>query len=125
MAFFTSIFRNLKNGGAVYEKPSRYHQWIIDNPGGIVRNFKEGGEVKSGFFYNLSKNPEMIKLIQKANNQPKAPIRMKEGGVVEKMTPFQEAIHRLNNMPTPIRRKKGGRIAKKSPGSKNHKKQKK
>ena len=143
MAFFTSIFRNLKNGGAVYEKPSRYHQWIIDNPGGIRKKdggevksqfwrpltapiaYKEGGEVKSGFFYNLSKNPEMIKLIQKANNQPKAPIRMKEGGVVEKMTPFQEAIHRLNNMPTPIRRKKGGRIAKKSPGSKNHKKQKK
>ena len=123
MAFFTSIFRNLKNGGAVYEKPSRYHQWIIDNPGGIRK--KEGGEVKSGFFYNLSKNPEMMKLIQKANNQPKAPIRKKEGGVVEKMTPFQEAIHRLNNMPTPIRRKKGGRIAKKSPGSKNHKKQKK
>ena len=115
MAFFTSIFRNLKNGGAVYEKPSRYHQWIIDNPGGIRKKdggevksqflrpltapiaYKEGGEVKSGFFYNLSKNPEMIKLIQKANNQPKAPIRKKEGG----------------------------RIAKKSPGSKNHKKQKK
>ena len=90
MAFFTSIFRNLKNGGAVYEKPSRYHQWIIDNPGGIRK--KEGGEVKSGFFYNLSKNPEMIKLIQKANNQP-TPIRKKEGGVVEARTPFQQAIH--------------------------------
>ena len=119
MAFFTSIFRNLKNGGAVgYEKPGRYHQWLIDNPGGIRKKEggevksqfwqlfekankpltapiakKEGGEVKSGFFYNLSKNPEMIKLIQKANNQPKAPIRMKEGGVVEARTPFQQAIH--------------------------------
>jgi hypothetical protein len=111
MAFFTSMFRNLKDGGAVYEKPSRFHQWIIDNPGGIRKKdggevksqflrpltapiaYKEGGEVKSGFFYNLSKNPEMMKLIQKANNQPKAPIRKKEGGVVEARTPFQQAIH--------------------------------
>jgi hypothetical protein len=102
MAFFTSIFRNLKNGGAVYEKPSRYHQWIIDNPGGIRKKeggevksqfwrpltapiaYKEGGEVKSGFFYNLSKNPEMIKLIQKANNQPKAPIRKKKAVLLRK-----------------------------------------
>jgi len=32
------------NGGAVYEKPGRYHQWLIDNPGGIRK--KEGGKVK-------------------------------------------------------------------------------
>ena len=97
MAFFTSIFRNLKNGG----------------------------EVKSGFFYNLSKNPEMMKLIEKANNQPK-PIAKKEGGVVEKMTPFHQAIrdtflkaaggggiHR-NIIPpkAPIAKKKGGRVKK-------------
>ena len=91
MAFFTSIFRNLKNGGAVYEKPSRYHQWLIDNPGGIRK--KEGGEVKSGLFYNLSKNPKFMELLEKANKP----------------------------QPTPIAKKKGGRIAKKSKTKKQKK----
>ena len=96
MAFFTSIFRNLKNGG----------------------------EVKSGLFYNLSKNPKIMELLEKAGNQPK-PIAKKEGGVVEARTPFQQAIHdtflkaaggggihRNIQRKAPIPKKKGGRVKK-------------
>ena len=88
---FTSIFRNLKNGGEV---KSQFWQLFekANKPLTAPIAYKNGGEVKSGFFYNLSKNPEMMKLIQKAGNQPK-PIAKKEGGVVEARTPFQQAIH--------------------------------
>ena len=49
------------------------------------------------------------------------PVALKNGGVVEAMTPFQQAIHRMNIMPTPIRRKKGGRVPKKSKTKKQKK----
>ena len=59
------------------------------------------------------------KIVQQTPNgqafmQGKPPVALKAGGVVEAMTPFQQAIHRMNIMPTPIRRKKGGRVPKKS-----------
>ena len=49
------------------------------------------------------------------------PVALKTGGVVDAMTPFQQAIHRMNIMPTPIRRKKGGRVPKKSKTKKQKK----
>ena len=66
------------------------------------------------------------KIVQQTPNgqafmQGKPPVALKAGGVVEAMTPFQQAIHRLNNMPTPIRRKKGGRVPKKSKTKKQKK----
>ena len=106
MAFFTSLFRNLKDGGAVYPKPSWAHQMIINNPGGVYK--KEGGAVKK--LFNLT--PEMV------NTMYGKPLAKKNGGSIK--TIFgnidQEMFKSLTTpLPRPIRKKDGGRLVKPSP----------
>ena len=131
MAFFTSLFRNLKDGGAVYPKPSWAHQMIINNPGGVYK--KEGGAVRSTRLvpkepgavpgvkhqsgsragkklFNLT--PEMV------NTMYGKPLAKKNGGSIK--TIFgnidQEMFKSLTTpLPRPIRKKDGGRLVKPSP----------
>ena len=104
MAFLTSLFRNLKDGGEVqnlFFKPGRMHQWMIDNPGGIHKQLtrpiakKDGGSIAS-IFRNL--DPEMLKPMP-------APIR-------KSLPRFQQALPK----------KKGGKVAKKTRAAKKTKK---
>ena len=119
MAFFTSLFRNLKDGGAVYPKPSWAHQMIINNPGGVYK--KEGGAVRSTRL--VPKEPGAVKKLfnltpEMVNTMYGKPLAKKNGGSIK--TIFgnidQEMFKSLTTpLPRPIRKKDGGRLVKPSP----------